>query len=94
MLLFQLFDPTVKKKKKKKKAPFDLDAAMTGESTTEPAENGTEEKPETVTAEEEVEDKKDDDGMLFHNVIKITNFFLASLSVRKNVLLLQWWFIV
>ena len=61
LIKFQIFDPSLKKKKKKKKTPFDLDAAMAGESQPSdapepeppaepPAENGDKEqesKPQT-----------------------------------------------
>ncbi|XP_013383753.1 eukaryotic translation initiation factor 2 subunit 2 [Lingula anatina] len=46
-----IFDPSLKKKKKKKKTPFDMEAAMSGE-TAEPA-------PEEETKEEEETEEKE-----------------------------------
>ncbi|XP_070575804.1 eukaryotic translation initiation factor 2 subunit 2-like isoform X2 [Ptychodera flava] len=57
-----IFDPSMKKKKKKKKTPFDMEAALTGETTVEstPTEtpvdndNTTQIKEEVVVQEEKV----------------------------------------
>ncbi|XP_071481958.1 eukaryotic translation initiation factor 2 subunit 2-like [Diadema antillarum] len=44
-----IFDPSMKKKKKKKKTPFDLDAALGGETQNEEAKGETGESADTVT---------------------------------------------
>ncbi|XP_014678308.1 PREDICTED: eukaryotic translation initiation factor 2 subunit 2-like, partial [Priapulus caudatus] len=60
-----LFDPSIKKKKKKKKTPFDLDAAMAGETNAEPVENRTEDRIEAFVVEEELEEKKEEDDFAY-----------------------------
>lgn len=47
----QIFDASLKKKKKKKKTPFNLDAAMAGES--QPSQNTEAEEPSPTDENEE-----------------------------------------
>jgi len=58
-----VFDPTLKKKKKKKKTPFDLDAAMAGESAATEEVEAPSAEPEEKPAEQEekIEDFSLDD---------------------------------
>ncbi|XP_077982573.1 eukaryotic translation initiation factor 2 subunit 2-like [Glandiceps talaboti] len=62
-----IFDPTMKKKKKKKKTPFDMEAAMTGESTVEStATEAVNENDSTTPMKEEApiqEEKTYDDTL-------------------------------
>lgn len=65
-----IFDPSLKKKKKKKKTPFDLDAALGGESVKTATEEAEEEKVEDEPApEKEKADTIDLDGE-FSSLVK------------------------